>query len=251
MPLASCAVNTTHSASWARRMRLLALLCGGLSALPAIAGRPLSSDDAGTADAGSCQLEGWAERAGTSRALVLAPACGVMEGLEIGADYTHPHPRDEIRGEAGLAIKWVPKSWAMPTVAGQLAWGLKAGLGFERAAAGGWRRTGQGLLGLATLTVSESFALHANLGPQYDRASKSSGTALNLALVWVPTEQYLLFAELQSNDRRDVFGAGMRTVGALWWLSPDKLGLSITASRQNGSSQTLWTAGFGWYGLEF
>jgi hypothetical protein len=229
-----------------------ALLTGALACTQsALAGRPLSSDDAGTADAVSCQLEGWGERAGANRALVLAPACGVLEGLEFGAEYTYPHPRDEVRGEAGLAVKWAPKSWAMPTAVGQLAWGLKAGLSFERPTGAGWQRTGQGLLGLATLNVSEDFALHANLGPQFDRASRSSATAFNLAAVWMPSGQYLLFAELQSNDRRDVFGAAMRTIGGLWWLSPDKLGLSITASRQNGSSQTLWTAGFGWYGLEF
>ena len=218
-------------------------------ALPTQAGRPLSSDDAGTADPGSCALESWGEKAGSERALVLAPACGIVEGWELGFDYTLPHPRDELRGESGIAIKWVPKSWALLTRAGQINFGLKAGVGFERPSQSGWRRNGHGLLGLATLVVNEDFAMHANLGPQRDRASGLTATALNLAMVWVPSPMGLLFAEVQTNDRRSLFGNTQTAMGGLWWITPDKLGLSLTASQQAGSSQTLWTLGFGWYGL--
>ncbi|MCV2352925.1 hypothetical protein LNV09_01985 [Paucibacter sp. B2R-40] len=232
-------------ATTASGLAMLALVCAG----PAQAGRPLSSDDAGTADPGSCQLEGWGEKVGSSRALVLAPACGIVEGLEIDLDYTHPHPRDEIRGEAGFAVKWAPKSWGLLTPAGQINFGLKVGVGYEHPSDSGWRRNGQGLLGLATLVVNEDFALHANLGPHQDRASGLTGTALNLALVWVPSPLGLLFAEVQTNDRRSVFGGTQRTVGGLWWVTPDKFGLSVTAGQQTGNSQTQWTLGFGWYGL--
>lgn len=213
------------------------------------AGRPLSSDDAGTADPGSCALEGWGEKAGSHRALVLAPSCGIAEGWEIGLDYTHPHPRDELRGESGFAIKWVPKNWALLTPAGQVNFGLKAGVGFERPTDRGWHRNGQGWLGLATLVVNEDFAAHANLGPHQDRASGLTGTALNLALVWVPGPAGLLFAELQTNDRSTLMGKTQATAGGLWWVTPEKLGLSLTASHQVGRSQTLWTLGFGCYGL--
>ncbi|MCV2367795.1 hypothetical protein [Roseateles oligotrophus] len=233
-----------------RSMTMMAGLALTLAAaIPAQAGRPLSSDDAGTADPGSCQLEGWGEKAGSNRALVLAPACGIAEGWEIDLDYSHPHPRDEIRGEAGFAIKWVPKSWGLLTAAGQINFGLKVGAGYEHPSNAGWRRTGQGLLGLATLVVNEDFALHANLGPQQDRASGQTATALNLALVWVPSPMGLLFAELLSNDRRSLFGGTQRTVGGLWWLTPEKFGLSMTVGQQAGRSETLWTLGFGWYGL--
>jgi hypothetical protein len=218
-------------------------------AMSAQAGRPLSSDDAGTADPGSCQLESWGEKAGSNRALVLAPACGIAEGWEIDLDYTHPHPRDEVRGEAGFAIKWVPKSWGLLTAAGQINFGLKLGVGYEHPSDTGWRRNGQGMLGLATLVVNEDFAVHANLGPQQDRASGQTATALNLALVWVPSPMGLLFAEVLANDRRSLMGGTQRTVGGLWWVTPEKFGLSMTASQQAGRSQTLWTLGFGWYGL--
>ncbi|MEJ6004840.1 hypothetical protein WG899_04725 [Paucibacter sp. AS339] len=238
---------------WLQGLRVglgLALVLSLWLPISALAGRPLSSDDAATADPGTCQLEGWGEKAGGSRALVVAPACGVIEGLEIGMDYTHPNPQDELRGEAGFAVKWVPKNWSLLTPAGQINFGLKLGVGYERPVDGGWRRNGQGLLGLATLAVSETFAVHANLGTHQDRASSQMGTLLNLAVVWVPSPMGLLFAEVQTNDRKSLLGSTQRTVGGLWWLTPEKLGLSLTVGRAVGSSQTLWTLGFGWYGLD-
>jgi len=257
-PPNSSAVASSRQASPARSAKpgtrgsgLLLCLLLAITPCSALAGRPLSSDDAGTAVAGTCQLEGWGEKAGSSRAWVLAPACGLAEGLELGGDYSHPQPRDEFRDEASIALKWAPASWQRPTAIGQLSFGLKAGLSFERPSTSGWRRSASGLLGLATLTLSEEATFHLNLGHHKERLSGQGGTVLNLAGVWMPDPRGLLFAEIQTNDRPALMGAAVRTIGGLWWLSPDKLGLSITASRQNGSSQTLWTAGFGWYGLEF
>ena len=190
MPLPSQASHADGASprptAWPQTLVMIGMLGLALAASPALAGRPLSSDDAATADPGSCQIEGWGEKSGGSRAWVLAPACGVAEGWEIDLDYTHPQPQDELRGEAGFAIKWVPKSWSWLTPAGTVNFGLKFGVGYERPVDGGWRRSGQGLLGLATLVVNEDFALHANLGPHQDRASKQVSTGLNLALVWVP-----------------------------------------------------------------
>jgi hypothetical protein len=50
------------------------------------AGRPLTTDDAGVAEAGSCQIESWLEhQPGTPgprqpQGFVLAPACGLAPG---------------------------------------------------------------------------------------------------------------------------------------------------------------------------
>ncbi len=45
------------------------------------------------------------------RAWAIAPACGIAKGMEVGADYTLPHPRDTLRATGGLAFKWVPEGW--------------------------------------------------------------------------------------------------------------------------------------------
>lgn len=100
----------------------------------AFAGRPLASDDAGTAGAGTCQLESWVEHAGSNRSLIAAPACGVAQGMELGVDYALPHPRNVLRATGGLALKWVPESWRAETRAGALNFGLKLSASFKRPA---------------------------------------------------------------------------------------------------------------------
>ena len=227
----------------------IALLAAGHGAW---AGRPLASDDAGTTDAGSCQLETWIERAGGERALVLAPVCGIAPGMELGADYTLPGSRDTVRAAGGLAFKWVPRAWRVDTPGGELNFGIKLGAAFERPAAGSWRAAETGALALATLAASDHWTWHANLGAARDRSSGTTAALLNLALVWTPREDALMFVETQANNRRDVFGGTVNTVGARWWLTKDRFGVDLTAGRESGAaSGTVWTLGFGWYGLGF
>jgi hypothetical protein len=223
-----------------------------LNAAPAHAGRPLATDDAGTAEARTCQVESWLERAGSDRAWVLAPACGVVPGLEIGADYTAPHPRDVVRGAAGLALKWVPESWKVNTGAGELNFGIKLNHGWLRPASAGWQAAETGALLLATLKPGDAWTVHANLGTARDRIGSESAALLNLALVWTPSERALLFAESQANNKRSTFGGTVNTAGGRWWLVKDSFGIDLTASREAGvAGPTLWTFGFGWYGLSF
>jgi hypothetical protein len=217
---------------------------------PAHAGRPLSTDDAGTADPGTCQVESWHEKAGSERAFVLAPACGVVPGVEIGVDSTWPKPRDVVRQEAGLAVKFVPASWKVATGAGELNFGLKASGAWLKPADAGWQSADTTVLGLATWKPADSLAVHVNVGISRDRASATRATLTNAALVWTPHEPLLVFVEAQGNNKKDVFGGTVSTVGARWWLVKDTLGLDLTASRESGGgSTTRWTFGIGWYGI--
>lgn len=229
----------------------LTVACALLPAA-AQAGRPLASDDAGTTDAGTCQLESWVERAGTDRALVLAPACGIAKGMELGADYTLPHPRDVLRAASGVAFKWVPEAWRIDTLVGELNFGLKLSAAFEYPAGTGWRPSERGGLILATLKPADAWTMHANLGAVRERNSGTTATQLNLALVWTPHDDAVLFAETQANNRRPVFGGTVNSIGARWWLNNERLGLDLSASREAGGASTmLWTFGLGWYGIAF
>ena len=214
------------------------------------AGRPLSTDDAATADAGICQVESWVEAAGGDAALVLAPACGVASGLEVDVDYTLPRRHAQLRAASSLALKWVPEAARIDTPFGSLAGGLKLRSGFERPVGANWSHADTSLLALATLEVSDGLALHANLGAVRDRRSGLSATLLNIAAAWAVDERVLLFVESQLNDRSQLAGGTINTVGGAWWLVPDRLGLHLTASRGPGTERrTIWTAGFGWYGI--
>ncbi len=228
------------------------LLAWGLCALAswAHAGRPLSTDDAATADAGTCQVETWHEHAGSERALVLAPACGMWPGAEVAFDTTWPTPRDVVRQEAGLALKLAPASWKLDSGVGEFNFGLKLAGAWSKPAGSAWQSGGVTLLGLASLKAHEQLAVHANLGVSRDRASSTRGTVFNLALVWAPHEPVLLFAEAQGNNKKDVFGGTLTTAGARWWLVKEKLGLDFTASRESGASgPARYSVGLGWYGI--
>lgn len=232
------------------RLNALACMLVLMSGLPgAWAGRPLASDDAGTAAVGTCQLESWIERANNDGAWVIAPACGIAEGLELGFDYTLPRQRDTLRAASGVALKWVAEDWRFDTRVGELNYGLKLGVAFERPSGAAWRKGETSALALATLAPGDAWALHANLGMARDHRSAATAVLLNLAGVWMPREDSLLFVETQANNRRTVFGGTVVSAGGRWWLIKDRLGLDLTASRESGSgSGTSWTLGMGWYG---
>jgi len=214
------------------------------------AGRPLATDDAATADPGSCQLESWVVRAGSNRALVLAPACGVAAGVELDAEYALLHPQDVLRDAAGLAVKWVPEGWRTLSPAGEVNFGLKLAAVAERRASAGWSGTQTGALALATLKPHDEWVVHANLGAARARQSGTTATLFNLAVAWTPQERALLFIETRTNNQRRLFAGTVNTAGGRWWLLQDRFGLDLTASREAGATgATLWTLGFGWYGL--
>lgn len=214
------------------------------------AGRPLATDDAATADAGSCQVESWVARAGSDRALVLAPACGVAAGLELDAEYALLHPRDVLRDAAGLALKWAPGGWRTLSPAGEVNFGLKLATVAERRAGAGWSGLQTGALALATLKPHDAWVVHANLGAARERQSGTTATLFNLAVTWTLQEHTLFFVETRTNNRRRLFAGTVNTAGGRWWLMTDRFGLDLTASREAGASgATLWTLGFGCYGI--
>ena len=224
-----------------------ALLVLGVSAH---AGRPLTSDDAGNAAPGSCQLESWTTHADSERAWTVAPACGLAPGWELGADYTRPQARSALRAEGGLALKWAPAAWQLSSTAGLLNFGLKLSGAWRQPAHAGWQSAQQGVAALATLQAHDAWALHLNLGLARDHGSRSRATQLNLALVWTPRDPWQLFAEVQANSKRTVFGGTLATAGARWWLNKDTLGLDLTAARESGvHGATVWTLGLCWYGI--
>lgn len=216
------------------------------------AARPLSSEDAGTADPGSCQLEAWAERAQDDGATVIAPACGVAPGVELGLGLVLPRARDVVRTEAGLGVKFAPEQWQLQGAWGEWAFGLKLDAAFEQHARTAiWHHTTSNLLGIASLKVSPTVSAHFNLGVAYNSPERAAARAANLALAWSPTPAWMAFVELQSRSRQDVFGGNVATLGARWWIAPEVFGLDLSASRESGAAPTLWTVGLGWYGLKF
>jgi hypothetical protein len=233
--------------------RSLPLAGAALLALPptAQAGRPLATDDAGTAKHGTSQVELWQDRQPDARDTVLAPACGVAEGIEFGLEYSRPSPRTDITAGAGAAMKWVPSALSWKTPAGEVQAGLKLAAGFIKPRGGSLRQADASALVLLSWAPASTVAAHLNLGPGYDRASGKTAALGHAAVVYAPGERGLLFAETLHNSRSAVFGGATRVVGGRVWIKPEVLGIDLTAARTQGSRQTTWGIGLGWYGIAF
>ncbi|MCV2352382.1 hypothetical protein [Paucibacter sp. Y2R2-4] len=234
---------------------VLACLLNGIA--PAHAGRPLNTDDAGVADAGSCQIESWLELQPRTpgprqpQGLVFAPACGVAPGWELELGYARQGQQDSPSlSQGNMGLKLAPDAWQFKTALGELNLGLRWASNHEQAPAQSWRQTQYSMTALASLALDPTWTLHANLGVARLRDTKSSATVMNWAAVWSPSERGLLFIEMQTNNRNEAMGPNSYGLGGRYWLKRDQLGLDLSANREDRTgSRVLWTVGLGWYGI--
>ncbi len=212
------------------------------------AGRPLAVEDASVSPMGQCQVEVWLERNRTgndANVAVLAPACGVSEGLELGLEFGTPAHSRHADQSRGLAVKWAPEAaqWAGWQLGAKASWGQS-----KPAGSGRWLEGTFTVLGMASRPLAADWTVHANLGVDAGGDPSDTTAQAGLALVWTPHEQCLWFLEMTANEHVPATrGAGMR-----YWLITDELGLDVTVSKTNAVRQsTTVTVGLGWYGLSF
>jgi hypothetical protein len=247
-------VSVHYSRGWvmSRSLHLISQAVGGLLALSivgtAVAGRPLATDDAATASARTCQIETWIEKQSSDHAWVMSPACGLVDGVELGFEYVHPELPNEARAEAGLALKWAPAFLQNTTAWGQFDFGLKLSAGHIKSLDQGWQQVDHGYLLLASWMPSDAWAVHVNAGRSHDRANNNMVTLLNAATTFAPSASWLVFVEAQTSSKQSVYGKTVVSTGVRYWLRPETLGLDLTASRQP-SNATVYSIGVGWYGL--
>lgn len=217
----------------------------GLLGLHAHAGRPLGTEDAGTNPQAQCQVEAWVDSASDARLTHLAPACGLVDGLELGLEMVKASPKGEQSQGRSLALKWAPQ-W--------LEWqgarfGLKLGTASEKAPDDTrWRQANLAVLAIASLPIDPQWTLHLNVGRQQDKLEGVGSTTYGTALVWTPHERWLVFGELTGDNKR----ASTQMIGLRWWLLLETLGLDLTSSRTNATpNSAAWGIGLGWYGLHF
>ncbi|MET7014065.1 hypothetical protein [Uliginosibacterium flavum] len=230
-------------------MKKALLLASLLSAsLPAFAGRPLATDDAGTVGDKQCQFEVWRERSKETSSGVAAPACGLGE-FELGAEFDRTKlPDEQTKTAQGVALKWAPEMLKF----GPVGFGAKLWTGRARVnpagedEKGGWQPVENGALALASWDIGAGFTAHANLGSVRDRIEHQNVRLANLALSYAPHERVLLFAEAQNVQRAGT----TQSTGLRLWAIPEKLGIDLTASRVAGvSNSNSFGVGFGWYGI--
>jgi hypothetical protein len=216
--------------------------------LLAHAGRPLAVEDAGVNPVAQCQVESWLERGtatGSVTHFVLAPACGVFQGVELGLEGGWAQQSSRGDTHRALALKWVPEAaqW------GPWQFGAKLTVGSQRPAGENqWGDAPTGVLAIGTWQTSEQWTVHVNLGADTPHDNGETVGHAGVAAVWTPHPSVLMFAELTGAQRESATrGAGLR-----YWLIPDTLGLDVTVSRTNAvRDSTSLTLGVGWYGIRF
>lgn len=234
------ALPACHPLKW------IPTVVGVLMTLPALAGRPLSTDDAGANDQTICQVEAWLDSASESRNHHIAPTCGLIDGLELGLEFIQVTPGSEQLQGRAIGLKWAP-DWA--TWQGwrfALSGSTSSGKAPEES---NWHQASTNVYAIASVPLDSQWSLHLNLGRERNRRDHSAnGTTYATALTWVPDERWVLFAELTGHHR----GPATQTIGLRWWLLPEQLGLDLTTSRANATTNSnSWGVGLGWYGIRF
>lgn len=227
-------------------IRGLVTMCfASLTPLDAQAGRPLTTDDAGANNQAVCQIEAWQDRASDAHSTHFAPACGLMDGLELGLEFIRVHPGDEQTQGRAIGFKWAPEwaSWQ--------GWrfGLKAGTSAGKAPdESDWHQASNSVSALASLPLNSAWTLHVNLGREFDRQEHTGSNTYAAALAWTPSDRWVLFGELVGHHNTPATQA----IGVRYWLLPEQLGLDLTSSRSNATPDSrAWGIGLGWYGIKF
>lgn len=231
----------THpSAKW------LVISLGSIAFVGSVhAARPLTVDDTGVNEVGTCQLEAWRDHEHGARHLHVAPTCGVLPGLELNLEAVRSAPASEQSQGRFLGFRWVPESARL----GEWQFGLKAGWLQEKPAGESrWQDGNWSASVMASRPLSDDVTLLLNLGHTHLPDQQQKLTTHGVALMWNVTPRWMLYAELLGDTRHAVQkGAGLR-----YWLIPEVLGLDLTAMRTDSRADSrVWGVGFGWYGIRF
>lgn len=235
--------NAWPAGTW--RQHLLAAGLCSLTITAAQAGRPLTTDDAGANNQAVCQMETWMDHASDARSTHFAPACGLLDGLELGLEFIRVSPGSEQAQGRAIGFKWAPE-WA---TWGGWRFGVKAGTSSGKAPdEPDWHQAANSFSALASLPLNSEWTLHLNLGRERDRIEHTGSNTYAAALAWTPSDRWVVFGELVGHHNIPATQA----IGVRYWLLPEQLGLDLTSSRTNATPDSrAWGVGIGWYGIKF
>lgn len=170
------AINNNRKADMTSRCPFRSFVLAPLAlalAGPALAGRPLTVDDAGTNAGGEGHVEVWFARADGARSTNISPAYALRDGLEISALLSRATP-DKITTTA-LQLKF------LFSPSKEDGCNFAAGVGVARARAAGESENGSFINGIASCNGTPLGNVHFNLGytkPSGAKGVKSWGVAL-------------------------------------------------------------------------
>lgn len=223
-----------------RTLLALALLAPAI----ALAGRPLSTEDAATLGDKACQLEAWVDRTrGNVTDAFLVPACSYFDTeFQFGAVRT----RED--GRASTSGTFFQGKHAFKSVADG-DWGVGVVLGFARTL----EREEKNDWGDPYLIVPVSFGLgadkdtrallHLSLGTTRNRAEGRHLTLWGVAVEKPVTGRLSLLAETYGESSRDPF---VRVGGRYALLDRFDVDLTYVTRAGGEKEDRFWSLGFHW-----
>lgn len=228
----------------AQTLTLLAALLASL-ALPAQAGRPLQTEDAGVLDRGACEIEGATARltvdGASARDSSLQLGCGVGASTQLALAVSHASADGS--SARGIELNGKTELWKGRPVKADQAAALTLAYAVASAKVTGdsWRHAATDLNLVYSRPLAGELTLHANLGHSRDEIAKTRSTTWALALEHAGFGAWAPMAEVFGDDR----DAAWWNLGLRFTAVPDKLFIDTSYGRQmTGGTPTLWTLGF-------
>ena len=216
-------------------------LCAALAAIPALAGRPLSTEDASALADKACQVESWADRYRDATQGWLVPACNFGAGIEwqLGAARTCAEGRSAF-SEAYFQAK---------TVLGSLedspwGYGLVAGVGRKPLAEShrGW--SNPYLIVPVSVKAGAEALVHLNLGASHDREARRTVTLWGIAAeAPVHARIHFVAEAFGENAQKPFVRAGLRYSAIANHLDLD---LTVVVKPGGTSEERYVSLGFTW-----
>ncbi|MFN3566301.1 MAG: hypothetical protein ACK4V1_10015 [Burkholderiaceae bacterium] len=205
-----------------------------LAALPAIAGRPFATEDAGVLAAGECELEAYALRqtpdsAPKESGWWVQPGCGIghRTQLALGGGRTRVEP------ERITAAALSGKSWLRELTDEQTGVTLAFAVGGEKTTGARFEHESTALSAVVSSPLGDGLLLHANLGWSRSQAERLNSTTWALALERTGAAGLEVGAEVYGDDRT----APWLGVGARYALRAEKLFVDVSWAVQANSAR--------------
>lgn len=207
-----------------------------LAAMPALAARPMITDDARIVDAKACQVESWIRNNRDSREYWAMPACNPTGNLELtfGGARTEEDGRSEftdhlIQGKT-IFRPLEPDGWGVGLAVG-------AARHPHREVARGWPGDAYFYIPLSVAFAGDAWVVHVNGGAVHRRdLGKDVATWGVGSEIRIRDELYFIPEMFRSEPGRPFYQAGFR-----YWIVKDRVQMDATyGNRAASNTRERW-----------
>ena len=197
----------------------------------AVAGRPLTTEDAAILESGRCQVEAWIDRGDDATTGWLVPACNLGFNTELQAGFA----RTRTDGEQRFSEAYAQAKTLLRAATENEPWGVGLVLGVVKRPQNETRRGWDNPYVLVPFTqaiCNTPLTFHANVGWTRDREVRRDHTLWGAALEAAVSERVTLLGEAYGQNSERPFVR----IGGRWSAIPGKLDLDLTWVTRPGVS---------------